>query len=73
MLFGEKVGNTNEMENSSKRLNDTVPPVDPFSFTALHFLRNRLMPSGKIIKLLNFITKKDLKFRIYDREFNHRH
>lgn len=43
MLFGEKLSDT---ENSSKRIN-SASQVDPFSFSALHFLRNRLMPNGK--------------------------
>lgn len=43
MLFGEKLS---DAENSSKRIN-SASHVDPFSFSALHFLRNRLMPNGK--------------------------
>lgn len=44
MLFGEKIGKS-DSENSSKRISDQM---DQFPFSALHFLRNRLMPSGKI-------------------------
>lgn len=43
MLFGEKLSDT---EHSSKRIT-SASQVDPFSFSALHFLRNRLMPNGK--------------------------
>lgn len=45
LLFGEKIGGNSETENNStKRINDGI---EPFSFNALHFLRNRLMPNGK--------------------------
>jgi hypothetical protein len=43
MLFGEKIASASENENSAKRINE----MDQFPFSALHFLRNRLMPSGK--------------------------
>lgn len=55
MLFGEKIGSASGSENSSIRMNEQM---DQFPFSALHFLRNRLMPSGKKLGNQKWIFKK---------------
>ncbi|KAG5680184.1 hypothetical protein PVAND_009709 [Polypedilum vanderplanki] len=45
MIFGDKISIDSE---KTKRINEntTQPPqIDPFSFSALHFIRNRLIPT----------------------------
>lgn len=48
MLFDDKIDRTglSESENS-KRIDKNMNHLEPFSFSALHFLRNRLLPSGE--------------------------
>ena len=50
MMFGEKLNlnNFNENENS-KAIEKSSTHSEPFSFSALHFLRNRLLPAGKLL------------------------
>lgn len=47
MIFGDKISQNNFSENeSSKRIEKSSGHLEPFSFSALHFLRNRLLPTG---------------------------
>lgn len=47
MIFGDKFIQSGLSDNeSSKRMEKSSNHLEPFSFSALHFLRNRLLPSG---------------------------
>lgn len=54
MIFSDKISqsplNNSDSENS-KRLsengNSNGQVIEPFPFSALHFIRNRLMPTGR--------------------------
>lgn len=47
MLFDDKINRTGLSESESKRIDKNMNHLEPFSFSALHFLRNRLLPSGE--------------------------
>ena len=53
MIFSDKIShsslNNSDSENA-KRISENGTAghqIDPFSFSALHFIRNRLMPTGE--------------------------
>jgi hypothetical protein len=56
MIFGDKIGQNNlsDNESSKKAEKSSVQHLEPFSFSALHFLRNRLLPTGKILESIKF-------------------
>lgn len=47
MMFDDKMSQNglSESENASRLEKSSL--MEPFSFSALHFLRNRLMPTGR--------------------------
>lgn len=53
MIFSDKISyslNNNSDSENVKRINENGTAgqqIDPFSFSALHFIRNRLMPTGE--------------------------
>jgi hypothetical protein len=52
MIFGDKISHGSVESEKAKRISENVnslqpPQIDPFSFSALHFIRNRLMPTGE--------------------------
>lgn len=47
MYFDEKITRNGLSESDSlKRENKMSNSIEPFPFSALHFLRNRLLPTG---------------------------
>lgn len=50
MIFDDKIHGRSSLSDSenSKRI-EKPNHLEPFSFSALHFLRNRLLPTGKEI------------------------
>ena len=56
MMFGEKI-NLNNFNESSKAVEKSSTHSEPFSFSALHFLRNRLLPAGKLAIFASAFTK----------------
>jgi hypothetical protein len=58
MIFGDKISHSSMDSDKTKRISDNgassqPPQIDPFSFSALHFIRNRLMPTGdKIVEVI---------------------
>lgn len=51
MMFDDKIRRNSLSDNeSSKRSDKNSNHLEPFSFSALHFLRNRLLPTGKVIE-----------------------
>lgn len=60
MIFSEKVNHpslTNGDSENIKRISEngsTGQQIEPFPFSALHFIRNRLMPTGEEIKFKVF-------------------
>jgi hypothetical protein len=52
MIFGDKISHGSAESDKANRMSDIggsaqPPQIDPFSFSALHFIRNRLMPTGE--------------------------
>jgi hypothetical protein len=45
MIFSDKISHNNLDSENAKRSNENGPQLDHFPFSALHFLRNRLMPT----------------------------
>ena len=56
MIFEDKISRNSLSDNESSIRNDqNGNHLDPFSFSAIHFLRNRLLPTGKVA--INFSHK----------------
>lgn len=59
MIFGDKIS-----ENAKKisENGSSSHSIDPFPFSALHFIRNRLIPTGEKLRFLfNFLKSFKLK------------
>lgn len=56
MIFSDKVSHLSSSDSENiKRISDnSSQPMDPFSFSALHFIRNRLMPTGKGLMVISW-------------------
>lgn len=51
MIFGDKLNVNNFSENGSSKAHEkSSAHSEPFSFSALHFLRNRLLPGGEKVE-----------------------
>lgn len=48
-MFEDKIDRNglSELDNTKNRIDKNMNHLEPFSFSALHFLRNRLLPSGE--------------------------
>jgi len=70
MIFSDKIShslNNNSDSENLKRINENGTAgqqIDPFSFSALHFIRNRLMPTGEYFFENYYICEIFKKFKV---------